>query len=164
MLSKMIRCVALFFALLVAPASAKADVVLDWNAITLETIRNQNPFAQARFAAIAQLAVFEAVNAVTGGHEPYLWTVTAPAGASAEAAAVAAPHRVLVSYCPTSAPVLDAARAASLTAIPDGQAEADGIALGESTADAIVALRANDGSGFPALFFPVSSSPGEWQL
>ena len=39
--------------MLSAPVTAGADVVLEWNAITLATIQNQNPFAQARFAAIA---------------------------------------------------------------------------------------------------------------
>jgi hypothetical protein len=51
--------------LLFGSAVAKADVVLDWNAIAVNTAiaNGQNPVAQARFAAIAQLAVFEAVNA-----------------------------------------------------------------------------------------------------
>jgi hypothetical protein len=46
---------------------ARADVVLDWNAIAVNTAvaNNQNPFAQARYAAIVQLAVFEAVNSIT---------------------------------------------------------------------------------------------------
>jgi hypothetical protein len=156
--------VALMVAFVVTPVSAAADVVLDWNAIALATIRNQNPFAQARFAAIAQLAVFEAVNAITGEYEPYLGTISAPAGASADAAAIAAAHKVLVSYFPTSAPTLDAARVSSLAAIPDGPAKTDGIATGEAAAEAIVSLRANDGSALLALFFPSSSSPGEWQL
>ena len=156
--------VALMVALVMTPVSAAADVVLEWNAIALATIRNQNPFAQARFAAIAQLAVFEAVNAITGEYEPYLGTITAPAGASADAAAIAAAHRVLVSYFPASAPTLDAARASSLAAVPDGQAKTDGISTGEAAADAIVSIRANDGSALLALFFPSSSTAGEWQL
>ena len=88
--------------LLMSGAMAKADVVLDWNAITLNTIGSQNPFAQARFAAITQAAVFEAVNAITGDYDPYLGTITAPPGASAEAAAVAAAHGVLRNYFPGS--------------------------------------------------------------
>ena len=56
--------------LFMSAAMAKADVVLDWNAITLNTIGSQNPFAQARFAAITQAAVFEAVNAITGDYDP----------------------------------------------------------------------------------------------
>ena len=45
-----------------------ADVVLDWNAIAVDTFvaNKQNPFAQARYGAIVQLAVFDAVNAITG--------------------------------------------------------------------------------------------------
>ena len=45
--------------LLLGPAVAKADPVLDWNAIAVDTAvaDGQNPFAQARFAAIVQLAI-----------------------------------------------------------------------------------------------------------
>jgi hypothetical protein len=52
--------------------------------------QGQSPFAQARYMSITQLAVFEAVNAITGHYEPYLGTVVAPVGASADAAAIAA--------------------------------------------------------------------------
>ena len=99
-------------------AMVRADVVLDWNVIMLNTIGGQNPFAQARFAAITQTAVFEAVNAITGQYDPYLGTIAAPPGASAEAAAVAAAHGVLKHYFPVSS--LDAARVSSLAAIPNG--------------------------------------------
>jgi hypothetical protein len=79
----------------------------------------RTPFAQARYAAIAQLAVFEAVNAITGNYQPYLGSITAPAGASAEAAAVQAAYRVLSTYFPASAATLDSARGNSLASIPD---------------------------------------------
>jgi len=82
------RCTAVILvALLVCgPIAAKADVVLDWNAIAVSTLvsQGQSPFAQPRFLAITQLAVFEAVNAITGDYKPYLGTVVAPAGASAD--------------------------------------------------------------------------------
>jgi hypothetical protein len=58
--------------LVIAPARVGADVVRDWNAIMLTTIVGQNPFAQARFAAMTHLAVFEAVNAITREYEPYV--------------------------------------------------------------------------------------------
>src|SRR6266511_3119766 len=52
---------------LFSPVAAGADVVLNWNATAVSTMLGQspapNPFAQARFMAITQLAVFEAVNA-----------------------------------------------------------------------------------------------------
>jgi len=149
--------------LFMSAAMAKADVVLDWNAIMTSTVVAQNPFAQARFAAITQAAVFEAVNAITGDYEPYLGTITAPPGASAEAAAVAAAHGVLRNYFPGSAASLDAARASSLAAIADGQAKNDGIAVGEAAAAALIAARASDGSAPPQFYTPPSANPGEWQ-
>ena len=74
----------LMISLLVGTLTARADVVLDWNAIAVNTAvaNKQNPIAQARYAAIVQLAVFEAVNSITHKYQPYLGTITAPSGAS----------------------------------------------------------------------------------
>src|ERR1700686_2638680 len=95
--------VVLVVCLVCSPMAARADVVLDWNAIAVSTVsQGQSPYAQSRFMAITQLAVFEAVNAITGDYKPYLGTVAAPAGASAEAAVVAAAYRVLATYFPAS--------------------------------------------------------------
>src|SRR5687768_684045 len=129
--------------LLSAPSAARADVVLDWNAIAVATPVG-NPFNQARVLAATQLAVFEAVNAINGGYEPYLGTVVAPAGASPDAAVAAAAHAVLKHYAPGSTATLDAARAASLAAIPDGPAKTTGITVGEAAAAAMIAARTND--------------------
>src|SRR3984885_8550550 len=152
-------------ATLFGSAVAKADAVLDWNVIAVNTAvaNSQNPFAQARYAAIVQLAVFESVNAITGEYHPYLGTIVAPPGACPEAAAIQAAYRVLSTYFPTSAPTLGAERASSLASIPDGQAKTDGIATGDAAALAMIALRANDGSS-PAQFkIPGAPVPGEWQ-
>jgi hypothetical protein len=156
----------LIAALLSGPAVAKADPVLDWNEIAVNTAiaNGQNPFAQARSAAIVQLAVFEAVNSITGDYRPYLGTIVAPHGASGDAAAIQAAYRVLSTYFPASAStVLDPARAKSLASIPDGKAKSDGVATGDAAAIAMIALRANDGSS-PAQFkVPGPAVPGEWQ-
>src|SRR5678816_2174431 len=101
-------------ALLLGPVMANADVVQDWNRIMLDTVNGQNAFAQARFAAITQVAVFEAVNAITGRYTPYLGRIIAPPGSSAEAAAIAAAHTVLKNYFPAAAANLDTQRANSL--------------------------------------------------
>jgi hypothetical protein len=152
---------------LFSPIAAAADVVLDWNATAESTLLAQtpapNPFSQARFMAITQLAVFEAVNAVTGKYRPYLGTIDAPEGASAEAAAVAAAHAVLLNYFPASAPSLNDARARSLATIADGQAKEDGIATGEAAAAAMILLRANDGSAPAEFFVPTPPRPGVWE-
>ena len=151
--------------LLFGPAVAKADAVLDWNLIAVNTsiANGQNPFAQARNAAIVQLAVFEAVNAITRDYQPYLGSIVAPHGASADAAAIQAAYHVLSTYFPASASTLLTARANSLALIPDGQAKSDGIATGDAAALAMIALRANDGSS-PAQFkIPGPAVPGEYQ-
>jgi hypothetical protein len=146
-------------------AVAKADAVLDWNVIAVNTAvtNGQNPFAQARYAAIVQLAVFESVNAITGDYHPYLGTIVAPRDASPEAAAIQAAYRVLRTYFTASASTLDTERANSLASIPDGQAKTDGIATGEAAALAMIALRANDGSSPPQFKIPGPPVPGEWQ-
>ena len=141
---------------------ARADAVTDWNAIMQATVATSNAFVQARSAAIVQLAVFDAVNSITGKYRPYLAIISAPPGASSEAAAVAAAHRTLVTLYPAATAALDVAEAVSSSAISDGQAKTEGVAVGEAAASAILALRANDGSGLVVPYTP-GSDPGDWQ-
>jgi hypothetical protein len=157
----------LMVALLLGRAVARADEVLDWNEIAVNTAiaNGQNPFAQARYAAIVQLAVFEAVNSITGDYRPYLGSIIAPHGASAKAAAIEAAYKVLSTNFtdPASQATLTADRTKSLASIPNNQAKLDGIAVGDAAAQAMIALRANDGSS-PAQFkVPGPPVPGEWQ-
>jgi hypothetical protein len=147
------------------PIAARADVVLDWNAIAVSTLlgQGQSPFAQARYLAITQLAVFEAVNAVTGDYRPYLGTVAAPAHTSAEAAAIAAAYQVLKHYFPLAAN-LDTAYANSLATIPDSAAKSRGVTTGQTAAAQMIAARLNDGSSPGQFSLPASTDPSVWQL
>jgi hypothetical protein len=149
------------FALLGA-SPAHADAVTDWNTIMQMTVAPANPFLQTHSAAIVQLAVFEAVNAIVGDYQPYLGTIAAPPWASPDAAAVAAAHRALVALHPARAPTLNLLRAQSLSAIPDGPAKNAGIVVGVAAADAMLALRADDGSGAVVPYTP-GTDPGDWQ-
>lgn len=176
---KLQKClaIAILSVLLAAPLHARPDavsdwngiaftsdaIVLQWNEIAVATIGAQPPFPASRFMATVQLAVFEAVNAITGDYEPYLGTITAPPGASTEAAAVAAAHGVLKAFFPAQGATLDQQRADSLATIPDGQAKNDGIAVGEAAAAAMIASRTNDGSAPPQFHTPPNSDPYEWQ-
>ena len=156
--------VMLIIWLVATPATARADAVLNWNEIAARTVvAGQSPFNQARLMAVTHLAVFEAVNAVTGEYEPYLSDpIVAPPVTSAEAAAIAAAHRVLKNYFPLNTSI-DTDRENALAAIPDGLAKTNGIDVGEAAAAAMIALRANDGSS-PAAFYPPSSTQiGDWQ-
>jgi len=161
--SKLFRGIAVL-ALAPALASTRADTVTDWNAIMQATVSvpPTNPTFQTRWGAITQLAVFEAVNAIEGDYEPYLGVIDAPAWASPDAAAIAAAHRTLVTLRPGSAAALDAARAASLAAIPDGPAKEAGIAVGEAAAAAMLLLRADDGWDAVVPYTP-GTAPGDWQ-
>src|SRR5450755_4407982 len=155
----------LMLALSVVSVTASADVVLDWNAIAVNTAiaNKQSPFAQARYAAIVQLAVFEAVNSITHEYQPYLGTIIAPKDASPEAAAIEAAYLVLSTYFPASQSDLEADRTNSLASIPDGQAKTDGIYTGDAAAAAMTALRASDGSSPPQFKIPGPPVPGGWQ-
>ena len=163
------RLSLVFFCLLVSAFAvsipATADAVLDWNAIAVNTAvaNKQNPFAQARYGAIVQLAVFEAVNSITHEYQPYLGTITAQPDACPDAAAIEAAYQVLLYYFPASQSTLYAAYLNSMGAIPDGPAKTDGMAAGDAAAAAMIALRQNDGSAPPLFFPPGPAVPGDWQ-
>ncbi len=164
MMIQRIAAAALCAASISTPSIARADVVLDWNEIMVAVVADQPPTQMNRIAAITHVAIFEAVNAVTGGHKSYLGTLHRSPGASAEAAAITAAHGVLRHYLPAHATMLDGARVRSLTMVPDGPAKAAGITVGEDAAARMIAARENDGSEPPEFYLPSSSDPGEWQL
>ncbi|HYT74427.1 MAG TPA: hypothetical protein VEL79_06745 [Vicinamibacterales bacterium] len=61
-----VSAIVLVAGLISGPATARADdIVLRWNEIAAWTATATSPFNQSRVAAIVQLAVFEAVNAIT---------------------------------------------------------------------------------------------------
>lgn len=163
-MSRSIAASVMFVAVAVTVSMCQTDAVSDWNTIMLNTTAAQNPFTKARFAAITSVAVFEAVNACTHQYQPYLGTITAPADASPDAAAVVAAHDTLKFYFPAAAASLDGSLATSLAQIPDGQPKTDGEAVGQASAAALIALRANDGSSPATTFLPSSSAPGIYQL
>jgi hypothetical protein len=149
--------------LLFGAAAARADAVTDWTAVMEETTLGvPNGTLPIRAAAIMQLAVFEAVNAIVGDYEPYLGSVSAPAGASPEAAAIAAAHRVLVGLLPDKTQSLDAKRAASLATLSDGAAKTAGIAVGEAAAVAMLTKRADDGIDADVPYAP-GMLPGQYR-
>jgi hypothetical protein len=125
------------------------NVVVQWNALAstaIVTNAKEASVASGVWFAYVHLAVFDAVNAIDHRFQPYLFTATPPAGANEDAAAVAAAHRVLVTYFPSQQAGLDAQFAASMSAIADSPANISaGLAVGEASAQALIAARANDG-------------------
>jgi hypothetical protein len=137
--------------------------VLRWNQVLLETIRRDAtaPPLASRNMAIVQASVADAVNAINGT-PAYMVSMAAPSGASVEAAVAGAAHQALVRLYPGQQAQLDAELADALSTIPDGQSKTDGMALGQSVADAISARRQSDGWNTFVDFQP-QDGPGQWR-
>jgi hypothetical protein len=152
----------------IVPRSAQPDQVIQWNQELLQLL--QVPGAQpatvhpTRTMAITQLAVYDAVNAIVGGHEPFLFQPRAPRGASPDAAAAAAAHAALLALLPSQQQAIDAKFQDSLSQIGSGPRVEQGVRVGEQAAREILAARANDGSNATPPPFVPQSGPGEYQL
>lgn len=146
-------------------AGESAAAVLDWNVnatTAIVSVAKQPPAAAILSYAMVEGAVYDAVNAIDGGHQPYLAAPDANGSESKSAAAAAAAHDVLVGLFPAQASTLDAQLATSLAAIPDGTAKTAGVAIGEASAATMLANRANDGRFGPSIAVP-SNTPGKWR-
>jgi membrane-associated phospholipid phosphatase len=141
-----------------------SDVVLDWNATLLNAIYTDKtaPPVASRNMAIAQTAVFDAINSITGTYKNYHFTGTAPTIVSAEAAAASAAYTVLVNLYPNQKTFFDTALTASLAKITDGEAETTGVTFGQTVANDILTLRSTDGFNTTVNYTP-GTNPGDWQ-
>jgi hypothetical protein len=156
------------------PIAASPAVITAWDEIAANTIAGPAPNGAARPAAEAIMwfgfvgaAVYNAVNGITGKYALYKWPTgaQAPKGASPQAAAAAAAHRVLKTYFGSNSTIaanLDAALATSLGQTPDGVPKDEGIRYGEQAADRLIELRANDGRN-AAIVFNVPPAAGVWR-
>src|SRR5574341_593856 len=151
-------------ALFSVPGPARADVVTDWNQTMLQAVAaaSLNPQRQQRVAAMVHAAIHDAANSIAPRYKAYAVNVSPHGEASIEAAAVQAAYGVLIRLLPGQAVLLDGARSASLSQIPDGPAKEEGLAVGEAVAGRIVALRSTDGSDVDGTY-TFGSGPGEYQ-
>jgi hypothetical protein len=150
-------------------SSAQAvNPVVQWNRNLLLIVRT--PGVQpatvhpTRSFAIMHAAIYDAVNSIDRTHRPYLVHLSdASRDASQEAAAAAAAHRVLVGLYPTLKSTLDTELQQSLAQIPDGERKTEGVLVGETIADRILALRGNDGSDAQPIPYVFGSAPGDYE-
>jgi hypothetical protein len=151
--------------LLGSPMPAQ-NAVTDWNEIASTTIvaNGGKPSATSSvWFAYTSIAVYDAVNTVHRQFQPFYYAGSAASGASDEAAAIAAAHRVLVTYFPAQQMILDTAFEDSLGKITVSlAAKSDGIAAGEAAAAALINARAGDGLEANVSYTP-GSGPGVWQ-
>ena len=120
-----------------------ADFVLQWNGLLLnvQQLRGQGNQQAARALAMMNAAVYDSVNATDPTHTVYhvdARTFPNVATASADAAAAQAAHDVAFALYtqPAERTRLDALLAAQLGEVPDGPAEATGVARGRGTGGA----------------------------
>ncbi len=161
-----------------------ADAVTDWNANAGEAATAaciaplNNPLHESRMYAMMHIAIHDALNAIDRRSRPYAFDMQAEPGASQDAAVAAAARDVLVpligqlpleitpqACIAAGVASVEADYTAALAAIPDDQAKAQGIAVGQAAAAAILALRADDGAVGPFLNSdcPQDTNPGEYQ-
>jgi hypothetical protein len=115
---------------------------------------------------MVQGAVYDAVNAIDRGYQPYLLDlddVGAQPWASQDAAIATAAHHVLVAIvAPARVAGLDMSYETTLSGIPDGPAQEEGVRVGADAAAAMLSARANDGYRAP-FTFEIGSDPGDWR-
>lgn len=129
-------------------ALAQAHVVTQWHAhaqTLVASFTGRGNAAQAYTAALIQVAVYDATVAVRGAqpgsstrHKPFIADLVAPAGADLNAAIATAAFRVghdRVDSNPTARSSYRSAYDAYLAGVPEGQAKADGVAVGEAGID-----------------------------
>jgi hypothetical protein len=165
--TKTLRIILLLWSVLlpVAIPLAASNVVTDWNTIASTTIvknGGKTPGASAVWFAYSSVAVYDAVNAITGQYRPLYYHVAAPPDASLDSAAVAAAHRILVNYFPAQQSDLDASFSSSLANTNANAKSKDaGVAAGEAAAAALIAARTGDGLEANVTYNP-GSGPGAW--
>lgn len=179
---KLSIALALVLATMTMPATATAteSVVGEWNRHAAAAIFNpataaipgggQPPNAGVLHMAMVQGAVYDALNAIDGGYQPYLTGLAgAPSSASQAAAAATAAHDVLMELVPalpsatrTWVHVEYLATMGEIGAVEDSEDVAAGVAAGAGAADAMLAARIDDGR-YVAFSFRQGTGIGEWR-
>ncbi|HEV7391115.1 MAG TPA: phosphatase PAP2 family protein [Burkholderiales bacterium] len=125
------------------------------------------PTRTSRALAIVHIAIFDAINAITGEYQSYTGLAPGPRDADIGAAIAQATHDTLVALFPSQAASCDQLLAEDLKNIPAGRAKVNGVDVGSRAAAAILALRANDGSQVAearvGIDFITSNDPGKWR-
>ena len=167
----MSRCVSRFwpFVLCLLAFGARADIVTDW-ADTTTQIADDGPNT-IRTMALAQNAVYEAVNAITARYPRDRVDLGPTQGASVEAAVAAASRAVLLQEAPGLKEKIEAAYARALARIGAGEARTNGIGVGERAAADVLTKHGHDldsiepyrPAAAPGLYVPTTIPTG-WSL
>lgn len=161
----------------VEPTDEPTNMVLVWNENAVNILSTpatavppglgQGPPLSPLHLAMVQGAIYDAVNAIDGGHEPYLGGLSAPSTASKAAAVAQAAHDVLYGLTSTSQTTvrdrIDDMLDASLLMIPDRPSKAAGIQIGAQAAAEMLRVRSTDGRNVTGALWDVGTAPGKWR-
>jgi len=149
------------------PLAARASAVTDWSLIATSTPAGAPP-QRSRIETMASLAIHDALNTIDPRYERYGVVPAAKPGASPDAAIATAAYRVLSDTLPAQAAALKTQYDNYVAALPGcapafPNCIADGVEVGGNAAQAILALRLNDGSATPDLPYAAPLLPGVYQ-
>lgn len=136
-------------------ANASPNAVAAWSAVAAATVNGSGAAAvtpeeqrpnHVLDVATVHLAIYDALMAIDGTHKPFASPEQSPqAGASADAAVAAAAYGALKAMFPSRAALYQAAYDNALAPIPASESRSRGLAIGAAAAEAVIALRRNDG-------------------
>lgn len=152
------------------PAVASDNAVVHWSGVAEAAIGAGRPPASSTvLGGMVHGAMYDAVAATDRRLEPFATSVTAPPGASADAAVAQAARDVLVARVPAQAAGVQSAYDAYMNTIPDGSAKTAGQAVGGAAAAGMLAMRTGDGFDDvvpyvqpppgPGVFEPIAPTP-----
>jgi hypothetical protein len=148
-----------------APAAAPGEnAVLYWSGVAANAIVvGRAPASSAVLGGMVHGAMYDAVASVEGGLKPFATGVTAPPGASADAAVAQAARDVLVARVSGQAAPLQVAYDAFMASIPDGPAKDAGKAVGTAAAAGMLAMRMGDRYDDPNVYVQQPPGPGVFE-
>jgi membrane-associated phospholipid phosphatase len=150
-----------------APGAATVDPVIAWNRELLGILGTAGAqpatIHATRSLAILHAAMYDAVDSIERTSLPYVVSIVSPRRADPTAAAAAAGYAVLTSLYPSQQEPLASEFQSLLGTVPEGYHKYEGVRAGEAVADALLALRADDGSSLPQPGFTPGTQPGEYQ-
>jgi hypothetical protein len=123
------------------------------------------PFVEARLYAIANVAMHDALNAIVPRFARYADTGPVERQAAVAVAVLTAAHDAIVGAAPAATAGTDAWYAAAVAPHAGADGYAEGVALGQRVAAAILAARANDNTagGGVAPYTP-GTDPGDYRF
>lgn len=149
----------------------RSNAATDWSAMTLRAIwaNGTTPPQASRVIAMVHVSMFDAANAIlpTYSFYPIPGLTSKPlSNSSPDAAVIASSYTILNSLYPAMKPSFDVQYQTSLAALPDGPRKTNGIAWGQTVANAMLTWRSTDHSTdvVPDPAAPPGGLPGVYEL